>query len=85
MEREPLIVFIILLSFCFLTLILYYFNYVSLYSYVLVIMILIILILITLINIYQGKGLTCRDQESNKDNPRDSYKTLGEGVLKYLK
>ena len=85
MEREPLIVFIILLSLCFLTLILYYFNYVSLYSYVLVIMILIILILIILINIYQGKGLTCRDQESDKNHPQDLDKTLEKDVLKYIK
>ena len=68
---------------CFLTLILYYFNYVSLYSYLLVFMILIILILIILINIYQGKGLTCRDQDVNEEG--DLSKTLEQDVFKYLK
>ena len=66
MDKEAQLVFIILLSFSVLTVVLYYFHYVSIYSYVLVFLIIIILVLIMLIRIYNGKGFSCIEQRDNK-------------------
>ena len=82
MDKQAQLVFVILCSFCVLTVVLYYLNYVSIYSYILVFLILVILILVILIKLYNGKGISCIEQRENK--PRKLEQTLLQNVTDYL-